>query len=116
MNHRHGSAVGHTWGLTLVHAGDRPAYRLVTQRPPLTVVTAPAQFDVAKAHGCEVRLRAGLAKTPIASVGHVVSEELQSHGFAPSIFPANESYFMKPLISAIAAALGRHPPRGGALD
>jgi uroporphyrinogen-III synthase len=71
-------------------------------------------FEVAKGHGCEARLREGLAKTPIASVGPVVSEELQSHGFAASIFPANESYFMKPLISAMATALGKHPPRAAA--
>lgn len=71
-------------------------------------------FDVAKTHGCEARLREGLARTPIASVGPVVSEELQSHGFVPSIFPANESYFMKPLISAMATALAKHPPRATA--
>ena len=38
--------------------------------------------DVARAHGCEARLRDGLAQTPIASVGPVVSDELKSHGFA----------------------------------
>ena len=33
-------------------------------------------IEVAKAHGCEARLREGLARTPIASVGPVVSDEL----------------------------------------
>ena len=50
-------------------------------------------FDVAKAHGCEARLREGLAKTPIASVGPVVSDELKSHGLDPGISPAGGRLF-----------------------
>jgi uroporphyrinogen-III synthase len=68
-------------------------------------------MDVAQAHGCEARLRDGLARTPIASVGPVVSDELKSHGLRTDIYPANDAYFMKPLISAMAAALGKSPPR-----
>ncbi|WP_316219179.1 uroporphyrinogen-III synthase [Bradyrhizobium sp. SZCCHNR2026] len=68
-------------------------------------------FDVAKAHGVEDRLREGLKRTPVASVGPVVTEELQAHGVTPAITPAGEAYFMKPLISAMAAALGAKPPR-----
>jgi uroporphyrinogen-III synthase len=68
-------------------------------------------IDVAQAHGCEARLREGLAHTPIASVGPVVSDELKSHGLRTDIYPANDAYFMKPLISAMAAALGKSPPR-----
>lgn len=71
-------------------------------------------FDVAAAHGSEGRLREGLAKTPIASVGPVVSDELQSHGLQPSISPPEGAYFMKPLISAMAAKLAKRPPRVGA--
>jgi uroporphyrinogen-III synthase len=67
--------------------------------------------DVAQAHGCEARLREGLARTPIASVGPVVSDELKSHGLPTDISPANDAYFMKPLISAMAAALGKSAPR-----
>jgi len=66
---------------------------------------------VAQAHGCEARLREGLANTPIASVGPVVSEELMAHGLQADILPANESYFMKPLISAMATALAENAPR-----
>ena len=69
-------------------------------------------FEVAQAHGCEARLREGLEQTPIASVGPVVSEELSTHGIEADILPANESYFMKPLISAMATALSKSPPRG----
>lgn len=68
-------------------------------------------FDVAKAHGVEDRLHEGLRRTPVASVGPVVTEELQAHGVTPAITPAGEAYFMKPLISAMAAALGQRPPR-----
>jgi uroporphyrinogen-III synthase len=68
-------------------------------------------IEVAKAHGSEARLREGLAKTPIASVGPVVSDELKLHGLHADISPANDAYFMKPLISAMAVALAKAPPR-----
>jgi uroporphyrinogen-III synthase len=68
-------------------------------------------FDVAATHNCEARLREGLQKTPIASVGPVVTDELQTHGLHPAILPPEGAYFMKPLISAMAAALGKNPPR-----
>jgi uroporphyrinogen-III synthase len=68
-------------------------------------------FDVAQAHGCEPRLREALAKTPIASVGPVVSDELKTHGLQASISPAEGAYFMKPLISAMAIELAKSPPR-----
>jgi uroporphyrinogen-III synthase len=71
-------------------------------------------IEVAQAHGCEARLRDGLACTPIASVGPVVSDELKSHGLRTDIYPANDAFFMKPLVSAMAAALGNTPPRTAA--
>jgi uroporphyrinogen-III synthase len=71
-------------------------------------------IEVAQAHNCEDRLRDGLNRTPIASVGPVVSDELKSHGLRTDISPANDAYFMKPLISAMAAALGKSAPRGAA--
>jgi uroporphyrinogen-III synthase len=71
-------------------------------------------IEVAQAHGCEARLRDGLARTPIASVGPVVSDELKSHGLRTDIYPANDAFFMKPLISAMAAELGNTPPRTAA--
>jgi uroporphyrinogen-III synthase len=67
--------------------------------------------EVARAHGFEDRLREGLERTAIASVGPVVSDELRSHGLRTDISPANDAYFMKPLISAMAAALAKAPPR-----
>src|SRR5256714_11016954 len=67
--------------------------------------------EVARARGCEARLREVLGRTPIASVGPVGSDELKSHGLSTGIYPANDALFMKPLISAMAAALGKNSPR-----
>ena len=68
-------------------------------------------FEVAQSKGLEARLREGLGKTPIAAVGPAVADELKSHGLAADIYPANEAYFMKPLISAMAVALSKKVPR-----
>ena len=66
----------------------------------------------ARTKGCEARLREGLDKTLIASVGPAVSEELKSQGLRTDVYPANEAFFMKPLISAMATALAERRPRG----
>src|ERR1700736_2574872 len=42
-------------------------------------------IEVARAQGLEARLREGLSKTPIASVGPAVSDELKSHGLRTDI-------------------------------
>jgi uroporphyrinogen-III synthase len=67
--------------------------------------------EAARAHGREDELRKGLERTLIASVGPAVSGELQSHGLRTDISPANDAYFMKPLISAMAVELAKSPPR-----
>jgi uroporphyrinogen-III synthase len=67
--------------------------------------------EAARTHGRDEQLRAALAKTPIASVGPVVSDELTSHGFHADIYPANDAFFMKPLISAMSVTLGKSAPR-----
>ena len=68
-------------------------------------------IEVARTRGCEDRLRAGLDRTPIASVGPAVSDELKSHGLRTDIYPAEDAFFMRPLISAMATALSKNPPR-----
>lgn len=68
-------------------------------------------IDTAKKHGWEEKLRDGLAQTPIASVGPAVCDELASHGLTAAIYPADEAFFMRPLISAMATALAKRPPR-----
>ena len=71
-------------------------------------------IEVARMRSYEDRLRAGLDRTPIASVGPAVSDELTSHGLRTDIYPAEDAFFMRPLISAMATALAKHPPRGSA--
>lgn len=68
-------------------------------------------IEAAKAHGSEAKLRAGLERTLIASVGPAVSGELAAHGLRTDISPADEAYFMRPLISAMAAALAQQKPK-----
>lgn len=68
-------------------------------------------LEAAKAHGSEARLRAGLERTLIASVGPAVSGELAAHGLRTDVSPVEDHYFMRPLISAIAAALAEKRPK-----
>ena len=63
-------------------------------------------FEAAAVSGGEDRLLAALRATPIAAIGPVVGGELQRHGLAAAIMPQG-SFFMKPLVSAIVAALSR---------
>jgi uroporphyrinogen-III synthase len=67
-------------------------------------------FEVAQSHGYEERLRTGLGRTLIASVGPVVSDELKSHGLRTDIHPVKDAFFMKPLISAMSVALAKSAP------
>ena len=67
-------------------------------------------IEAAKAHGSETKLRAGLERTLIASVGPAVSGELAAHGLRTDVSPADEAYFMRPLISAMASALADRKP------
>src|SRR6201987_2205957 len=71
-------------------------------------------IDTARSHGWEDKLREGFARTPIASVGPAVSDELKSHGLQAAISPAEGAHFMKPLISAMAVELGKGAPRATA--
>lgn len=71
-------------------------------------------MDTAKTHKCEDRLREGLNRTPIASVGPVVSDELGGYGLTASIYPDNDAFFMRPLISAMAKELAKSSPRASA--
>lgn len=68
-------------------------------------------IEAAKSHASEARLRAGLKRTLIASVGPAVSGELAAHGLQPDIVPAEDAYFMRPLISAMAVVLAEKKPK-----
>ncbi|MDB5619317.1 uroporphyrinogen-III synthase [Tardiphaga sp.] len=71
-------------------------------------------LEAASAHGRDQQLRDALAKTPIASVGPVVSDELKTYGLRTDIYPAHDTFFMKPLISAMSQSLGKSAPRARA--
>lgn len=68
-------------------------------------------IEAAKAHGSEAKLRTGFERTLIASVGPAVSGELAAHGLRTDVAPVEDHYFMRPLISAMAAALAEKRPR-----
>ena len=72
--------------------------------------------EVARARGCEAKLRDGLERTPIASVGPAVSHELEVLGLRTDIYPADDAFFMRPLISAMATALAKNPPRAASTN
>jgi uroporphyrinogen-III synthase len=61
--------------------------------------------EIARVRRCEDKLRVGLDRTRIASVGPVVSEELKAYGLRTDITPANDAFFIRPLILAMAASL-----------
>lgn len=67
-------------------------------------------IDTARKFGCDEQLRKALLNTPVASVGPVVTVELQQHGLRADIMPPDGAYFMKPLISAMASYLAQHKP------
>jgi uroporphyrinogen-III synthase len=67
--------------------------------------------EAAKSHGSEARLREGFERTLIASVGPAVSGELAAHGLRTDVSPADQAYFMRPLISAMATALAEKRPK-----
>ena len=68
-------------------------------------------IDTAKSRGLEGKLKDALKRTKVASVGPVVSDELKGFGIATDIYPENEAFFMRPLISAMISALATTPPR-----
>jgi len=57
--------------------------------------------ETAKTHHLEAKLKEALKRTKIASVGPVVSDELKAFGIATDIYPANDAFFMRPLIAAM---------------
>ncbi len=61
--------------------------------------------EVARRAGLEEDLRLGLERTVVAAVGPVVAEALQRRGVRVDVMP-RESYFMKPLVRELCAALG----------
>jgi uroporphyrinogen-III synthase len=67
-------------------------------------------FAAASAAGLLPTLEGALRRTRVAAVGPVVAAELGRHGLDVAIMP-RDTYFMKPLVSAIIAGLA--PPSDG---
>ncbi len=62
--------------------------------------------DVAKGNQLEETLKKGLAQVKVAAVGPIVADGLKNIGARVDMMP-EESFFMKPLVNEIVAALGR---------
>ena len=67
--------------------------------------TSSAQIERLVAIATEAGARESLANTLVAAVGPVVADTLRRHGVEPRLMP-EESFFLKPLTSALEAALG----------
>ena len=103
-------------------AGSEEILQLIAEieagRIDVVAFTSAAQIlqliALARAAEVEKRLRDGLGRTRIAAVGPVVSAELERLGLPVAIMPPG-SFFMKPLVTAIIAALpGRSDEPDGA--
>ena len=62
-------------------------------------------YDVAKATRLETSLNQGLARCKVAAVGPLVAEALRRKNIRVDMMP-EESFFMKPLVNEIVAAIG----------
>jgi uroporphyrinogen-III synthase len=74
--------------------------------------TSSAQIERLITVGSEEGARAALANTLVAAIGPVVADRLRRHGIDARLMP-EESFFLKPLTSALEEALGE-PRRPGA--
>ena len=61
--------------------------------------------DVARASGREAELLQGFKRIIVAAVGPIVAAELASIGVQVNVTPRDNSFFMKPLVRELAAAL-----------
>jgi uroporphyrinogen-III synthase len=63
--------------------------------------------DVARASGREAELQQGFKHTVVAAVGPIVAAELDAIGVRVNVTPRDNTFFMKPLVRELAAALTR---------
>jgi uroporphyrinogen-III synthase len=61
--------------------------------------------DVARAFGREEELRQGFERIVVAAVGPIVAAELEALGVQVNVIPRDNTFFMKPLVRELAAAL-----------
>ncbi|HEY4367968.1 MAG TPA: uroporphyrinogen-III synthase [Steroidobacteraceae bacterium] len=79
--------------------------RMAAGEVDVIAFTSTPQVERLFAVGPQDLVEAALQRTQIAAVGPVVAESLARHGVAARLMP-QESFFMKPLTSAMEAALG----------
>lgn len=65
--------------------------------------------DVARETGLEALLSQGLAQVKVAAVGPIVADDLRERGIRVDVIP-KESFFMKPLVTELVAALALRSP------
>ena len=70
--------------------------------------TSTPQVERLFAAGAAEQVRAALARTLVAAVGPVVAAALGRHGVQARLMP-EESFFLKPLTSALEEALAQAP-------
>jgi uroporphyrinogen-III synthase len=70
--------------------------------------------EVAHATGRESDLLQGFKRIVVAAVGPIVASELESFGVQASIMPSGGTFFMKPLVRELAAALSKDGKIGAA--
>ncbi len=61
--------------------------------------------DVARASGRDAELLQGFERIAVAAVGPIVAAELEALGVQVNIMPRDNTFFMKPLVRELAAAL-----------
>jgi uroporphyrinogen-III synthase len=61
--------------------------------------------DLARACGREAELLQGFERIAVAAVGPIVAAELEALGVQVNIMPRDHTFFMKPLVRELAAAL-----------
>ena len=94
-------------------ADDQAVRRLLDQlrggRVDAIAFTSSAQIERLIAVASEDGARSALGNTLVAAVGPIVADTLRRHGIEARLMP-EESFFLKPLTSALEEALGGCPP------
>jgi uroporphyrinogen-III synthase len=67
--------------------------------------------DVARAYGRDGELQQGLERIAVAAVGPIVAAELKALGVQVNITPRDNTFFMKPLVRELVAALTKDERR-----
>ena len=70
--------------------------------------------DVARATGRDADLLEGFGRIVVAAVGPIVASELEALGVQVNITPPRGTFFMKPLVRELAAALTKEGKAGAA--